>query len=70
MNNSYSQNGQSPRYMEIDPNGQVLHQSPVVPPEVLTNLSASNGSMAYNSTNVNAHWSNNPYQTSYNKSNC
>ena len=69
MNNSYNQNGQSPRYVEIDSNGQVIHHSAIVPPEVQANLSTSQSSMTYNSAPSYAHWSNYSHQTPYNKSN-
>jgi hypothetical protein len=67
MDSSYNRSSQSSRYIEVGPNGEVLHQSSIVPPDVVADYLNSQSSMAYNGTSSNAEWSNYPYQTSNKK---
>lgn len=67
MNNSYGAGNQSPRYMEVAPNGQILHQSSTVPPDVVNNCLNSQVLSSSSSTYSSGQWSNYSYQTSRSK---
>ena len=70
MDNNWHQTGQSPRYMEIGSNGQVLHQAAAVPPDLMMNYIHPQQSTSYHGVSAPGQWTSYPNQSAHNKRIC